>query len=323
MTQLRMTLIAQFIFGFIVYFLYIFETRAQQPDYEKYYMHYNKYLIAKVDSVEVNAYQYLKAALKLNHPFNLHLNEMIELELQKRKYKSALKYAKIATSQGYQYYFKKFATIDDAHEFEHKDSIFLKMLFKRYPKWRMKFENSRSPLYYALNIELQRMAACEQHVRYYIHTTDSSTWHYTNEADSINFYKFKEIVNRYGFPETRKLDSYSVSNLNLLLGHFRTLSNVTQIDTSEMYWLDSVMWLAVRIGEMQPHYYASILDRYYCFQSRKVNEQQLYGEFNWEDAFTDIKDIENVDLRRKSIFLIPLRYKAKIEGLPLPTNYKY
>lgn len=309
----------------ILFFLFHFqiESKAQQLNYENYYTTYNNYLICKLDSDETSAYENLKAALKLNPPFDYHLNEMIEIELQKGKRRSALKYAKTATLQGYQYYHNRLTTKADSPEYLFKDSTFLKKLSKKYPKWRRIFESRRSPYYYALNIELQRMAACEQYVRYYIHTTDSSTWHYTNEADSIHFFKFKEIVMRYGFPETRKLDMYSTDCLYLLIGHFRCLAEVTQIDSSEMNWLDSVVWAAVKHGEILPNYYAATLDHYYCFKSRKSKELQLYGEFNWTDAFTDIIDIENVDLRRKKIFLIPLRYKAKLNNLPLPKEYKF
>ena len=228
---------------------------------------------------------------------------------------------KKATLQGYQYYNNRFTT-DDANGYEFKDITFLKVLSKKYPKWRKKFERQRTPFYYSLNTELQRMASSEQYVRYYIHNSDSSTWHYTNEVDSVNFFKFKEIVIKYGFPENRKLDRHSVANLMLLIGHFRTLAEVTHIDSCETNWFDSIMWRAVKSGEILPHYYAAILDHYYCFKSRKVKEQQMYGEFNWEDAFTEIKEIETVDSRREKIYLIPLKYKAKLDNLSLPENYK-
>ena len=93
-----------------------------------------------------------------------------------------------------------------------------------------------------------------------------------------------------------------------------------------MKWLDSTMKENVFCGNIHPTDYAFAVDRYTCFFNSKVlkkKEIQIYGECNYSEKFTDIFDITNVDKRRKSIYLVTLKYKSKFANLPIPNDYEY
>ncbi len=310
---------------FYIQLVFASNVKAQNynVDYSGYYSLFNKYLICIADSNELDAYKHLRYALNNYAGFPGHYNLLIHYELKIGNRTKALQYAKKATSLGYQYFDEEINTTDIVEDKQFDDSIFVKLLAKKYPRWRRSFIGDRPPYYELLTNEILVMSNIDQYIRYYIHTRDSSTWHYSNEVDSVNYVYFRSIVNKYGFPQIRKLDNKASRALVLLLCHFRTLDLVTGIDSNEMNWLDSVMKSAVIQGNLRPTDYAFFIDRYYNYKTRGKDEIQLYGEFNWEDRFTRITNIEEVDKRRSEIFLIPLKYKAKLDQLALPEGYKY
>ena len=88
----------------------------------------------------------------------------------------------------------------------------------------------------------------------------------------------------------------------------------------------------VKIGNLHPYQYAVIIDDI----EKRLGNEQIYGtaidpiEFdgdiekyrNTQKQISKIKDIENVDKRRKEIFLPPLWTSAKKYNYKLPNNYK-
>lgn len=88
----------------------------------------------------------------------------------------------------------------------------------------------------------------------------------------------------------------------------------------------------VKQGNLHPYQYAVIIDDV----ERRIGSEQIYGtitdpiEFdgdiekyrNMQKQISTIKNIENVDERRKEVFLSPLRVTAKKYNLKLPENYK-
>ena len=313
------------IFFFYVQLNFASEIVAQNPntDYREYYILYNQYLICLADSNELDAYNCIKAALDKFDGFPGHYNIIINYELKKGNRHKAIHYAKKATSLGYQYYNEEISLTDEVDKIEFHDEIFETLLSKKYPNWRRNFIKKRTDFYEELNRDLLIMSNRDQYIRSAVHTEDSTTWHYTNEVDSVNYFYFRDIVNKYGYPQIRRLDNKASLALILLLCHFRTLDLVTNIASSEMNWLDSTMRQAVINGNLRPSDYAFFIDRYYNFKTRGRDEVQLYGEFNWDDCFTKIIDIQYVDKRRSEVFLIPLKYKAKLDQLPLPNEYRF
>lgn len=88
----------------------------------------------------------------------------------------------------------------------------------------------------------------------------------------------------------------------------------------------------VKQGNLHPYQYAIIIDDV----ERRLGNEQIYGTNtdpvgfdgdiekyrNAEKQISSIKDIENVDERRKEIFLPPLWVTAKKYNFKLPENYK-
>lgn len=88
----------------------------------------------------------------------------------------------------------------------------------------------------------------------------------------------------------------------------------------------------VKQGNLHPYQYAIIIDDV----ERRTGNEQIYGtitdpvEFDGDiekyrstqKQISSIKDIENVDERRKEIFLSPLWVTAKKYNFKLPNNYK-
>jgi hypothetical protein len=286
----------------------------------------NSYLINKADSNINIAYKNLAQALRKFDGYANWYDDIIEYKIAKSNIKSALYYAKKATTLGYQFYNNDINKQSETNIY-HTDSVFMKKLKSKYPKWRKKCLNKRNDFDHEINIELQKMAYREQFIRGYIHHHKlPETWKYTNMADSINYFKLKSLILAYGFPTRTKLDFKSYEALVLMLIHMRTLSCVTTIDNAEMLWLDSTIKANILIGNIHPTDYAFMIDRYFYFYNTRIlknGELQIYGEFNNSDTFIKINDIANIDSLRNSIYLIPLKYKAKFANLKLPNEYIY
>lgn len=299
------------------------DKHATTKDFTGYYELINKYLICEADSDSVCAYQNLKLAADNYCGFSDEYDALIAYELKNGNKRAALKYAQKMVASGYKFFNENLAHYGKI-TLAYSDSNFIKDLMKEYPRWRKEYLCNRTEYFNLLNMEVNCMADREQYVRGHIDTKGAETWKYTYEVDSINYIELKNIILNHGFPDRTQLDLQTEWSLNQLLLYSRFLDLTTQTDEKEMNWYDSTLRAAVLNGNISPENYAGITDYYYCLKGHlaKKEELQFYGEFNSDEGFNPIMDIENVDKRRKEIFLIPLRYKAKIMHFKLPKGYK-
>jgi hypothetical protein len=74
----------------------------------------------------------------------------------------------------------------------------------------------------------------------------------------------------------------------------------------------------VRKGNLYPELYAVIFDNIHSTKTGK----SLYGiQIFFTDDKIEIQDIENIDSRRKELFLPPFWLYCKEKGFPLPESY--
>jgi hypothetical protein len=171
-------------------------------------------------------------------------------------------------------------------------------------------------------LELAQMVERDQFPRSYVGKVKTDViYPKMRKVDSANTEEFKEMIQRIGFPGIKQVGIDGEQNAFTILLHI-FLDGVN--DEADIAYFEPIMKNAVLDGSFDPHYFTIIVDRYY---SMKFN-YQVYGSYWVPDkatklrAITTIKEIDEVDKRRTSIYLPPL-IKLKDNGYLLPENYTY
>jgi hypothetical protein len=134
-------------------------------------------------------------------------------------------------------------------------------------------------------------------------------------VDNDNGSKFFDIIKKSGLL-TFKTVGRAESSVHILILH---LTIDGQNDSNEIQLLEPLFLEAIKKGELAPYRYCVWKDRIALWIKK---EKQIYGTFNKFDEFNPIEDIKNIDKRRKSIGLEPLRDYAKKQNLKLPSGYE-
>ncbi|MEZ4800140.1 MAG: hypothetical protein R2809_10270 [Flavobacteriales bacterium] len=127
-----------------------------------------------------------------------------------------------------------------------------------------------------------------------------------------HFKKFQELVSMYGWPSPEKD------------GEFNTLIYPVLLHGTYYCGLDGnfkdLMFQAVMCGELNSHFYAKVCDR---FCDWNLSIPQDYGEWQTTtDGSIRIREVQNLDLRRDSIFLEPYKQYCLKNKLPIPEGYE-
>ncbi len=136
-------------------------------------------------------------------------------------------------------------------------------------------------------------------------------------TDSVNFTRLKKHISTYGFPGRKKLGGkdYMHTIILHLYNYNEKTDSLSAFKRAKFQYLDSVLLQQINLGEFSPWHYAYATD-----YSLSVVKSSLYG-VNQFFKFP-IKDIENVEKRRKAIGLMSLKQQCTLSGKPLPKEYK-
>ena len=150
------------------------------------------------------------------------------------------------------------------------------------------------------------------------------------EIDSLNNLRLKKYIDKNGFPHEFKTGRYKNIPFFMLL---HIISN----ESTHKAWLDYYRPILISLAEEGKFYYPHIArfdDRYYAI----FHGYQLYGTSLSIEGFhpdmtddeikklpyvldTPVKDIENLDQCRKTLFLDPFYMEAERFGIELPEDY--
>lgn len=154
-------------------------------------------------------------------------------------------------------------------------------------------------------LELEKLVAGDQAIR---HIKDRNTRNtLIGTIDSANMVAFKGLVEKYGFPEMGTAGLHGVEDAIVLLMH-------SYGDSLNWVYFQPILLNEVKNGQLMPEWYALLYDRVI---SHNGKGKQCYGE----QMGAPIDDIENVDIRRKEIGLMPLGDDLKISGGKAPDGY--
>lgn len=128
-------------------------------------------------------------------------------------------------------------------------------------------------------------------------------------VDSANMVALRSLIEKYGFPEFSNVGHQGESDVLALLLH-----GLLKEDSLSWAYFQPKLLNAVKNGQLMPEHYALLYDRAISDNGR---EKQYYGVM----PTLPIDDIENVDIRRKEIGLMPLEDELKIYHLPVPDGY--
>ena len=136
-------------------------------------------------------------------------------------------------------------------------------------------------------------------------------------TDSVNFIRLKNHIATYGFPGRKKLGGkdYMHTIVLHLYNYNEKTDSLSAFKRAKFQYLDSVLLQQVNLGEFSPWHYAYATD-----YSLSVGKSSWFG-VNQFFKFP-IKDIENVEKRRKAIGLMSLKQQCILSGKPLPKEYK-
>ena len=133
-------------------------------------------------------------------------------------------------------------------------------------------------------------------------------------VDSINFYRLKDLIDVYGFPDQQQHGFAEVELFHFFL-HASMYSEQMQSDIIEL------LYAAQEKGLVSKMRIALIQDRRDVWKYEKPQSLGLWN--SWEDktTFSEIRDLSTVDERRFEFNLLSLNEQAKIDGRALPDEY--
>jgi hypothetical protein len=153
---------------------------------------------------------------------------------------------------------------------------------------------------------------------------------YMGEVDSLNHLRLKNYIDKNGFPHEFKIGRYKYVPFFMLL---HIISN----ESTHKAWLDYYRPILISLAEEGKFYYpliARLDDRHHAI----FHSYQLYGTlFSLEGFHPDmtddeikklqyvldvpVKDIENLDRRRKSLYMEPFYLESERFNIKLPEDY--
>jgi len=200
-------------------------------------------------------------------------------------------------------------TIDQIEENEAFSSI---VKTKDWDKIENEYSDLRENYLNSINLELREQISEMQNADQYHRQLLSnkginrdSIWLIINKTDSINDIKLKQIIEDYGYPDQRLIGGYNIDQRQIdpgiLLFHFDDYD----------YYTKNLKKL-INKGEAPPASLGNFVDSY----QRRVQEQKKYIYGIYDNVGPDqIIDYDNLDKRRKSIGLAPMKLKKSIDSL--------
>lgn len=148
--------------------------------------------------------------------------------------------------------------------------------------------------------EIQQMLNTDQFIRKIKKSTFKDSL--LIKVDKENNIRLRKLINQYGYPNQREL-GITGSMVYTLLLHITISEDLTSFE-------DSLLNKQVICGNLPPENYAKLIDR---FNVWKLSGKQVYGTWILNGVITkeEIQKFEDLDIRRKNIFLEPFSEYCK------------
>lgn len=308
---------------------------AQSVNYDDYYKHtINAKILSSQDQVK-SAIQEYEKAFSSAYAFPDDIIDVIKLH-QKLKNENKIKeLLKLLVKCGYKTENKIPVYVEDDNQyFKH-----IKPTYISIPEYKEELD-SVYKLYrkdYLENIDLEKdnyLSVFKSYEFFITHTRKFAS----KEADESKFIYLQDVLwrsskdlflNLYNSGQDISRQNTDSWNDELFVNCLIHSAQTTDYRKEEY---QEFLLQMVKIGNLHPYQYAIIVDDV----ERRLGNEQIYGtstdpiEFdgdiekyrNTQKQISKIKDIENVDKRRKEIFLPPLWASAKKYNYKLPNNYK-
>ncbi len=116
------------------------------------------------------------------------------------------------------------------------------------------------------------------------------------KVDKENNIRLRKLIKQYGYPNQRKF-GIAGSMVYTLLLHITISEDLTSFE-------DSLLNKQIICGNLPPENYAKLIDRYNVW---KLSKKQVYGTWIMNGILRkeEIENFEELDYRRKNIFLEP------------------
>jgi hypothetical protein len=155
----------------------------------------------------------------------------------------------------------------------------------------------------ALVNEIKEMSVKDQAIRKNWNPNDKIYMKKLKEVDSVNEVRIKEIFEKYGYPDGRLIGYNNTlfwNGIGVMLMHF-----------SDTAYFKSVLLKFIEQGKCPPLELGKFVDSYARRDTARL--KYIYGIYS--NALDKVKDIENLDSRRKAIGMPPLELKQKRDSL--------
>jgi len=267
---------------------------------QQYLMHINKALLYRADSLYQKACTEYELAFNYRKDYVIDLFECAKLYDKLNNTGKTLKYLKMSIKAGCYWY---------------NDTNYLPNLIRinKLPSLS-EYKELRKSYYKKINIdyllELEKLVARDMTIRKDISSqiTDESTMILI--VDPMNMLALKDLVKKYGYPEYATVGYMGVTDAFILLMH-----GLLDGDSLNWVYFQPILLSEVKNGQLMPDYYALLYDR--VISHNGTGGKQCYG---WQRN-TPIDDVENVDIRRREIGLMPLGDWLKLYGMKVPDGY--
>ncbi len=190
---------------------------------------------------------------------------------------------------------------------------------EEYESLKLKHEVLRREFYQNLDLStytaLMKMDANAQYIRGQVNKKMNRPFTHEITVDSINTEKTKKLIKEEGFPNLQKIGADCMFNLIGIILH------ACQKNEQSWAYFEPILKVEMKKGNIRPGDYAVIADSHHY---KWHNKKSLYGSYISKRGVSPISNIAEIDNRRLSIGLPPLKYALDRFGLSeLPTGYEW
>jgi len=171
------------------------------------------------------------------------------------------------------------------------------------------YETERKKHLFNFDFELYNQVQQMYHNDVYVRShrfygNDSIKYSIRNEVDSINFEKFKNLIDEHGYPTTKQIGIEGFLNLGLVVLHLGGIQS-----NEKWNFLNEILLNELRRGNLSPIKYSNLVDRRNFSPPGKGG---IYGTILMSGSIIPVENIENLDSIRRTIGLYSLKRQAEL-----------
>lgn len=266
-------------------------------NYRTYYKFINS---AELESLKANhekSIRYYDSAFAFNAPLPLHLKHALIEAAKIKDFQKCENYLNSLVNEGVEVF-------DDINSIENTDEFKASSPYKDFIKdYDSRLIANQASFDTTLINQLKALVITDQQIRKTPHPKgDTSYYEEMRTMDILNFGLLKEIVEKKGWPNYKKVGIiYSgVANIVLLHG-----SRYYSLDSKEWKFFEEILKKEIYYGHFYPITLAQWTDQHLIMIEKKG---QKYGSVaNSDGDLFRIEYIDNIDVIRDSILLEPLK----------------